>query len=93
MRDYGLDNWDNLQDAVDGLFAYDQGCTSSGINDPLLREAVKNYFKRLELSEQSLVASKLASVYLSESGIKQGYRIEDVILFADWLKEKMEVFC
>lgn len=89
MKNYHFEKLDNVKDAVDGLFAWDMGCKSSGIHDPLMKEALKKHFLKMSPDEQSLVAAKLASVYLSESGIEQGYRIEDVVALAKWLEDEM----
>jgi hypothetical protein len=76
-----------LIDSLDGLFAYDSGCTDSGICDNLLKEEVKEELKLLTIREISEIIREL---YLSDEALKQGYTIEDCKNFIEWLSREMD---
>lgn len=69
-----------LFDAIDGLFAYDTGCVSSGIKDEALRAKVRE-----QLSTENL--TEFLRIYYYEPG----YDIEDVAAFIDWVRTRMGV--
>lgn len=76
-----------LEDAIDGLFAYDGGCTDSGTSDPDLRAAVHKYLTDLDDKDQRIVVAGLARHYLSEEGVARGYGLADIVKFAEWMEE------
>ena len=68
-----------------GLFAYDSGFTDSGISDKIAKE---NLFNQMH-EEQGIakIVTKYARYLLSEEGEKNGYTLEDVKAFIDWLDD------
>jgi hypothetical protein len=81
-----------LFDSLDGLFAYDTGCTDSGIKDELLRNEVKNYLYALDENEFRLTLSKFIREYfLIDEALEKGYGVEDVKSFIDWLEREMDI--
>ena len=83
---------EKLFSSLDGLFAYDAGCTDSGIKDEQLREEVINYLHSLEDDEFRITLSTyLRKYYVSEEAVEQGYGIEDVANFIEWLSDRMEI--
>ena len=78
--------FDELKDACDGLFAYDTGCVSSGIHDPLLKENVRSTLTALDANEYRVTVSRLVrEMWLSEGSIEQGYGYEDAQEFIQWI--------
>ncbi len=83
---------DELRDALGGLFAYDVGCTDSGIKDELLRERVKAHLNAMDDTQFRLEMSRyVRDAYLAESQLEQRYGIEDVREFLDWLAQDMGI--
>ena len=81
-----------LYNALDGLSAYDIGCTDSGIKDEGLRQEVINYLESLREDEFRLIISEfIREHYLSDETLKQGYGIKDVKEFIEWLSDYMDV--
>ena len=75
-----------LYDALDGLFAYDIGCTDSGIKDENLRREVANYLGALNDKQFRLIISEfIREYYLSTAALAQGYGVEDVVEFIKWM--------
>jgi hypothetical protein len=73
-----------LNEAMDGLFAADNGCTDSGIQDCLLKEAVKKYLRKLSKKNLETVIKEYCEQFLSE---KKGYSEEDHDAFKHWIKD------
>jgi hypothetical protein len=71
---------EELWDALDGLFAYDMGCRSSGIKDDKLRDRVKAELEKDKLRLSRIVRDRM----LTENRLAQGYGLEDVKEFIDW---------
>jgi len=83
-------SYEDLKDALDGLFAYDTGCTDSGIKDEVLRGQVKTHLRSLPVDEhRALVAKLTVDMWLSEKALEQGYGAEDAKAFLTWLDEEM----
>lgn len=85
-----------LADALMGLYAYDVGCTDSGIHDEYLREKVRvELFVDPLRRPQQLVSDRIARIvrdaFLSDEAISNGYGLEDVAEFIDWLDERMGI--
>ena len=79
-----------LFDALDGLYAYDSGATDSGIRDEGLKEKVKTHLEDMEDEAFRITMSMhIRECFVSEEAIKQGYGIEDVKAFIDWLDREM----
>lgn len=85
---------EELRDALDGLYAYDQGSRDSGIHDEALRErCIKELRDRprgeFELLPRLLVSRMVRDMWLSEEALQQGYGIEDAARFIAWLDDQM----
>lgn len=78
---------DEMGDAMEGLFAYDTGCTDSGIHDDALREKVKAW---LQAVDEKWLSRWVREAYLSERALEQGYGIGDVAEFFKWLGDWMD---
>ena len=78
--------YEEFKDALDGLFAYDSGCTDSGIHDEGLRARCIQHFESLKPDEQRHLLGKLTvDMWLSEEAMKQGYGAEDAKRFLEWV--------
>lgn len=81
---------DELSDALDGLYAYDQGSIDSGIHDARLRARVVAEILAMPKDENQLYPDRLARIaremWLSEEAIAAGYGLEEVHRFVDWLQ-------
>jgi hypothetical protein len=77
---------DEIRDALDGLYAYDDGCIDSGIKDERLRLRV--YAAMLNLNREQ-IARLVRDMWLSDEAIEQGYGAEDAARFLEWLDERM----
>jgi ribosomal protein S25 len=81
-----------LFDSLDGLFAYDSGCTDSGIKDEAHREEVKSYLNSLDDNEfRTILSEFVRERYLTDKALEQRYGIEDVANFIRWLSEHMQI--
>ncbi|WP_025909345.1 hypothetical protein [Priestia flexa] len=81
-----------LFESLDGLFAYDTGCTDSGIKDEQLREEITDYLHSLEDDDFRITLSTyIREYYVSEKAVEQGYGIEDVAEFINWLSDRMGI--
>lgn len=77
-----------LYEALNGLYAYDTGSVDSGIKDELLRGKVKNYLTTISGNDvELLIAKYVREYYLSDEALEEGYGLEDVIEFSNWLDE------
>lgn len=72
---------ENDVDLMDGLFAFDTGCVSSGIKD----EAAKERF-RSDADYSFKVATSLLKQYMSHDS----YGLEDAKKFIEWVEEELE---
>jgi hypothetical protein len=86
---------EELGDALSGLYAYDTGCTDSGIHDERLRqqciEEMRSRTGPAEIAPRLLLSRMIRDHYLTEEALARGYGIEDVMSFASWLDEHMEI--
>lgn len=85
-----------LRDALDGLFAYDNGATDSGIKDEALRQQCIAAIKAMPLERGEIVprlwlSRLIRDMWLSEEALMQGYGIEDALTFLRWMEEKMDI--
>jgi DNA-directed RNA polymerase specialized sigma subunit len=84
-------NKEKLFDSLDGLMAYDAGCTDSGIHDEILREEVIEYLHSLNENETRIILTEyIREYFVSEESVIQGYGIEDVRGFITWMSDYME---
>lgn len=84
-----------LWEALDGLFAYDDGCTDSGIHDERLRDrCIRDLKDRRDSLGTTAYAAWLAKFvrdrWLGDDAIDMGYGLEDIKSFIDWLDYKMD---
>jgi len=77
-------NKSDLFNALDGLFAYDVGCTDSGIHDEALRAKVIATLHAGEDGANRLLWEFLVTRYRPEDG----YTIEDAKEFIRWIEEQ-----
>lgn len=85
---------EELQAALDGLYAYDTGCIDSGVHDEALRaRCIAELHSRLGDHEVAsrYISRLIRDMYLSEAALADGYGIEDAISFTDWLGDHMGV--
>ena len=73
-----------LTDAINGLIAYDMGCTDSGIHDERLKQRVIK-----ELHSRGNSIAFLTQHVIDMLTCDQGYTIEDVNELIKWLKKEM----
>lgn len=74
--------FEKLKDSLDGLFAYDMGCTDSGIHDERLRAEVKNHLSTLSLPDRKALVDRIANDF--------GWGEEDREEFTRWLENDMD---
>ena len=79
-----------MKDKILERFASDTGATDSGINHS--KEDIKEYLLNLSENEFRLFLSRLIrEEFLSENSLEQGYGIEDVSSFINWIKYDLEI--
>ena len=83
---------DELQRALDGLYAYDTGSVDSGIHDDQLRDrCIEELNRRTDAEDgRQFLSRLLRDMWLSEEALEQGYGYEDLIEFLKWLQESMD---
>ena len=81
--------YEELREAVNGIYAYDTGCVSSGIRDERLREAIKSEIGVLEgLEHRKLLARLVIDMHLSPEALEQGYGPEDAHALLCWFDDQ-----
>ena len=76
---------DELFDTLDGMFAYDAGCTDSGIkNEPLRRQIFKHMAALPTGVQLQIVSAFLTKEYTPE----QGYGVEEWVDFLVWYQNQ-----
>lgn len=81
--------YEEIRDAMNGIYAYDTGSVCSGICDESLRSAVKAHIRALpEPEHRSLLARLIINLYLSPESLAQGYGPEDAKNFLDWIDDQ-----
>jgi hypothetical protein len=84
-----------LRDALDGLYAYDQGSMDSGIRDEnLRRRCIREMAERTgrgETCARVFLSRLVRDMWLSDAALEQGYGIEDAQSFICWLGERMGI--
>jgi hypothetical protein len=71
-----------------GWYAYDQGATDSGIHDDLAKDAFFDWlheFAKDTETERLTLSRWIRDYWLSEEALAQGYGIEDVKSYLEWL--------
>lgn len=71
-----------LVDRLDGLFAYDSGCVSSGIKDDEFKEKLKN-----DRDLTSGLLNELAKQYINGE-----YTLEDVNELIKWAERELDFY-
>jgi hypothetical protein len=95
---------DELFDALDGLMAYDEGATDSGIHDEDLRERCKAELRRIRDTDGKTVVIRGETHVVGSSDafdammhrfinrlFADGYGYSDVREFVEWMDETMEI--
>ena len=86
-------DYNNLWDNLEGFYAYDEGCTDSGIHDELLKSRCFEMLHKMSKPELiEFLSTSIKEAYLSDEAKKQGYTKEDVDNFIDWLDHNGFVF-
>lgn len=82
-------SYEEIVEALDGFFAWDQGATDSGIKNDTLRAEVRRLFREGYSDEELRVwlARYVRNEWLSEEAIEAGYGLEDVAAFAEWFDD------
>jgi hypothetical protein len=85
---------EELQDALDGLYAYDRGSRDSGVHDEKLRARCIEHMKQWPYTSSELLPHREVSrlvreLWLTDEDIEQGYGLEDVARFTAWLCDMM----
>lgn len=84
---------DEVYIALGGIFAYDLGCTDSGNNYDLLRNQLKVTLENMdENTLRTTLSNYVRDYFLTDEAISQGYGIEDVKRFIEWLDEFMGIY-
>lgn len=82
---------DEVLDALDGLMAYDQGATDSGIHDEALRGRVSEALEADDgAAGMRLLTRFVRERLLSDDAMAQGYGLEDVRALFEWLSDRMD---
>jgi hypothetical protein len=76
-------NWPELRHAVDGLFAWDTGCRSSGIHDPDLKDRVRVAL----IADGALITRFILEMINPKTS---PYTYEDVWEFLNWLNDELD---
>lgn len=69
-----------VEEAMDGLFAHDQG-SDSGIRDEDLKDNVQKYLKDLPSKDYDTLMTRMVRIYSEPP-----YTWEDVKTFLDWVE-------
>jgi hypothetical protein len=99
---YRFDDEEEFFDCMDGFYAADGGMADSGIKDGLKREAFKLYLHALmedgrtnsQIVSRKLdarIMSYIRAYFTDESRVEQGYGLEDLHNFLEWLRDEMEI--
>lgn len=84
-------NGRKLRRAIDALLAYDTGATDSGVSDPALKQAVRDYLKSLPEDQLRVKLGRYARTLLTNEALSLGYGLADVLEFVEWLREQMGI--
>lgn len=78
--------------ALSEIFAYDLGCTDSGNTCDLLRDKLKITLESMDENTLRIILSMhIRNYFLTDEAISNGYGIEDVKKFIEWLDEFMGI--
>lgn len=78
---------EELRQALAGLFAYDIGCTDSGIHDKVLRASVKGVLAIIDPGDFTRMVREM---WFTEEKIAKGYTAKDAYEFMQWLNDEMD---
>lgn len=85
-REFRFKGWD-LLDAIDALLAFDGGALDSGTSDPDLRAAVLSHLRQMDVAPRQKLLAQYARRFLTDEAIREGYGLNDVAKFIEWLSE------
>lgn len=81
-----------MMSVLDGLYAYDSGCTDSGVSHGTLRQRVINEIKAVDRAGR-IGATRLRELaremWLSDSAVTQGYGLQDMLEFMRWIDDRL----
>lgn len=79
-----------IAESMDGLYAYDTGSTDSGVHNEVLRASIKQELLDLPGDERRRVLVMIvAALFVNDDSIEQGYGVEDIAHFIQWLDDEM----
>ncbi len=83
-----------LVTALESLFAYDAGAVSAGVHDETLRGRCYAELKTAAAGpgNREYFARLLRDMWLSETALANGYGVEDMLAFVDWLQGRMGIY-
>lgn len=81
-------NNERFNEALDGLYAYDTGCTDSGIHDPVLKAELREEL----LKDDGLVrlSRYVREFHLSDEALVLGFTLEDTAGLIRWLADELD---
>jgi hypothetical protein len=89
--DLGRDEYAELFSDLEAFFAYENGSTDSGVQDPEKRARRVAELRALNPWEDAEARKALTrwvrEAYMSDEAIEKGYGWEDVLAFLRWLNE------
>jgi hypothetical protein len=81
----------SLASVIDALMAYDHGATDSGIYDPDLKAALKQYLDSLDDDAFRVKVADVARLMLTPERIAAGYGLGEVKGLIDWLSDELQI--
>lgn len=80
-----------LYTALGGLYAYDVGAVDSGIRDEALRQRVMRQLNAMTNKDLATTLGRIVrDLFLIEEKLAQGYGIEDVADFIEWVSRGLQ---
>ncbi|MBU3153510.1 hypothetical protein [Clostridium estertheticum] len=80
-----------LTENLSELYAYDTGCTDSGVKNEELRSKMINCIRNSPEDEfRVFISIYVREKFLIPEAIKEGYGLEDVKNFIEWLDQYMD---
>lgn len=81
--------YEDAFDKLNGIYAYDTGCVDSGIHDEILKRNLKKWINARDNYHEyeRALAIWIRETYLSDEALDEGYGLEDVMGFLNWIEE------
>lgn len=82
--------FERLKKLIDGLIAYDDGATDSGLHDESAKQEIRDYLAGLSNKDHRVILSRvIRDLYLSDVAIEEGYGWEDAKSLGRWLENDL----